>query len=106
VRVVLAAPSVPAGRYAAQALAALGVTVQPLSLEPDAKAVAAKVASGEADAGIVYATDAEGMQSIDLGVEARYYVAAVTAEGRAFVQHVLSEDGRRVLVDHGFGVPE
>lgn len=105
VRVVLAAPSVPAGRYAAEALAAAGVTVQPVSLEPDVKAVAAKVRSGEVDAGIVYATDAKGMETIDLGVEARYFIAAITDEGRTFVELVRSETSRRVLRDHGFGLP-
>ena len=105
VRVVLAAPSVPAGRYAAQALEAAGVAVQPLSLEPDVKAVAAKVRSGEADAGVVYATDAKGMETVDLGVEASYFIAAITDEGRTFVELVRNETSRRVLRDHGFGLP-
>ncbi|HEX2039211.1 MAG TPA: substrate-binding domain-containing protein [Acidimicrobiales bacterium] len=104
-RVVLAAPSVPAGRYAAQALAAAGVVVQPLSLEPDVRAVAAKVRSGEADAGVVYATDAEGLQTVELGVEARYVVAALTDRGRPFVALLLGARGRRVLTEHGFGLP-
>lgn len=106
-RVVLAAPAVPAGRYAAEALAAAGVTVRPVSLELDVKAVAAKVASGEADAGIVYATDADadGLQSIDVGVKARYAIAALRDDGRRFVDLVRSEKGRRVLADHGFGLP-
>jgi molybdate transport system substrate-binding protein len=105
VRVVLAAPSVPAGRYAVEALRAAGVEVRPVSFEPDVKAVAAKVRNGEVDAGIVYATDAKGLRSIDLGVEARYFIAALTDEGRSFVDLVRSDRGRRVLTDHGFGLP-
>lgn len=105
VRLVLAAPSVPAGRYATEALRAAGVDVQPVSLEPDVKAVAAKVRSEEADAGIVYATDAKGLQSLDLGVEARYFIAALRVEGRRFADLVTSEQGRRVLREHGFGLP-
>ncbi|MGH2722032.1 MAG: molybdate ABC transporter substrate-binding protein, partial [Actinomycetota bacterium] len=114
-KVVLAAPQVPVGRYGAEALAKAGVEVEPVSLEADVKAVLTKVALGEADAGIVYATDLEAAGSTVEGVEipdahnvvATYPIASIRNAGNpalatAFVEYVLSEEGRRVLLDHGF----
>ena len=113
VKTVLAAPQVPAGRYAAEALGKAGVELQPVSLEADVRAVLAKVRLGEADAGIVYASDvaaaADDVDGVAIpdqhNVAVTYPIVAVTAEGQAFVDLVLSDTGREVLARHGFDTP-
>jgi molybdate transport system substrate-binding protein len=116
--VVLAAPSVPAGRYAVDALRKAGVTVKPASQEVDARAVLNKVALGEADAGIVYVTDVNAAGARVSGVAiaeqqqviARYPIAVVLDSrnprlARAFVDFLLSDDGQRLLAEFGFSRP-
>lgn len=117
-KVVLAAEEVPVGAYGREALGRAGVQVEPVSLENDVKAVVTKVALGEADAGIVYATDvtAEGdkVEGVPIPEEhnvAASYPVAVTADAanpraaRAFVDHLLSEGGQATLQEHGFLPP-
>jgi molybdate transport system substrate-binding protein len=116
--VVLAAPAVPAGRYAGQALQAAGVKVTPVSLELDVKAVVSKVALGEADAGIVYITDVRAGGAKVAGVAipdaqnvvARYPVAVLkggpnATAGQAFADYVLGPDGQKTLMGFGFTGP-
>ncbi len=115
---VLCGPTVPCGRYAAQALQKAGVHVAPASQEADVKAVVSKVALGEADAGIVYVTDitagGKAVQGIsipdDQNVLASYPIAVLTAArdrgaARAFVDFILSPNGQRILASFGFGGP-
>jgi molybdate transport system substrate-binding protein len=117
-KVVLAAPDVPAGKYARQALDARHVTVKPVSLEDNVKAVVTKVSLGEADAGIVYVTDAaaggDKVQGVaipaDQNVPATYPIVTVKASGhgsqaQAFMDLVLSEQGQQVLKSYGFLPP-
>ena len=113
-KVVLADPTVPAGRYAREAIDRAGVAVRPVSLELDVTAVARKVAGGEADAGIVYVTDVPPAARVDIpdaaNVIATYPVAVVRATGnragaQAFVDRLLGPAGRSVLAVHGFQLP-
>jgi molybdate transport system substrate-binding protein len=118
ITLVLAAEEVPAGRYARQALDAAGVMVAPVSLETDVRAVLSKVALGEADAGIVYASDVAAAGDTVAGIAiardrnpAAAYPAAVLegapnpAGGRAFLDLLTTPEGRRVLRDAGFSTP-
>lgn len=115
---VLAAPTVPAGKYALAALALAGVTAKPLSQEVDVRAVLNKVSLGEADAGIVYVTDVKSATGRVTGVAiseqqqviARYPIAMIKASKSAqrahgFVDYLLSPAGQSMLAEFGFSKP-
>jgi molybdate transport system substrate-binding protein len=118
VLLVLAAPTVPAGKYALDALSKAGVTVRPASQEVDVRAVLNKVSLGEADAGIVYVTDVMSAAGRVTGVNipdqqqvvARYPVAVVkdsknTALAHRFVDYLVSPAGQSTLAEFGFSKP-
>lgn len=112
--VVLADPSVPAGKYAQQALAKAKVTVHPASLEQQVTGVLSKVALGEADAGVVYHSDVVTSGQVDgvmipdtQNVIADYPIAVLKSTQNqsgavAFVDFLLSTDGQAILVAAGF----
>jgi molybdate transport system substrate-binding protein len=116
--VVLCAPQVPCGAYSQQALKRAGAGVSARSQEADVRSVLTKVATGEADAGIVYATDVrssggkvDGVDIPDsLNVPATY-PAAVLKDGSnrhaaaAFVDFLVSGDGQAILARYGFQKP-
>ncbi len=117
---VLCAPEVPCGRLAAAALAKAGVRVRPASLEENVKAVVSKVTLGEADAGIVYATDVKAAgdeaQGVHIGIasdpdlEAVYPMAVTRATSnreaaQAWLDFVLSAEAQSILRTHGFVSP-
>lgn len=112
---ISAGPAVPAGKYAVQALQKAGVSVVPKSLEADVKSVVSKVQLGEADAGIVYATDVkaaggqvDGVTIPDADNVVASYPLAVVKDSRnpaaadAFVSFVLSAHGQSTLESYGF----
>lgn len=108
--VVLAAPSVPAGKYAAKALSAAHVTAHPKSLEDNVRGVLTKVLLGEADVGIVYASDALSTKNVTAiripdSPIASYPALAVRPEGQAFVDFLLSPQGQAILARYGFLPP-
>jgi len=113
ISLVVCAEQVPCGQAAAAMFDQAGMTPSVASFEPDVRATLSKVASGEADAGIVYVTDLVG-QSVDhVDVPAEDQVANTypalsidnSASGAAFVELLGSEAARKVLRDAGFGAP-
>jgi molybdate transport system substrate-binding protein len=116
VKLVLGAPGVPIGDYAREALSGTDALAQVVSFEEDVKGVLGKVKLGEADAGIVYATDAKAAGDDVLTIpmrgarqpRVRYYAALVSPPsdaGRAYVERLLGEEGRVVLERAGFFPP-
>jgi molybdate transport system substrate-binding protein len=116
--IALAAPAVPAGRYAVEAFKKAGVPPPAATNEADVKADVTRVASGDADAGVVYVTDvAAGGPSIEdvaiadaENVVARYPIATLkgapnAAGARAFVEYVLSAPAQQELATAGFLAP-
>jgi molybdate transport system substrate-binding protein len=114
-KVVLAAPEVPAGKYATEILSRTGVQVEPVSLEVTVKGVVTKIALGEADAGIVYITDVTAANGEiedvvipdDQNVVAVYPLGPVAASGlpadaAAFIDFVLGTEGQDLLAEAGF----
>lgn len=124
VLLVLAGPNVPAGAYARIAIEGLADPPTPdfaaevfanvVSEEPNVRQVAAKVALGEADAAVVYASDAallDGVRTIPLPLppDGRpEYPVAVLARAtdpdlaHAFVTYLRSQAGRAILERWGF----
>lgn len=129
-RIVVGAPEVPIGRYTQKILeqaaaGPLGATFRQrvegkiVSRELNVRQVLAKVSLGEAQAGIVYRTDARaaagkvGVVTIppELNVIAEYPIVAVAGSAhpvlaREWVAFVLSTEGQRLLQDAGFLAPK
>lgn len=115
---VVCAPQVPCGAAATTLAQLSGVTLAPVSEEGSVTDVLGKVTSGQADAGLVYRTDAAGAgDAVETIAVARAdeavnsYPIAVTADAAepelaaAWVKVVLGPEGRQSLEDAGFGTP-
>lgn len=127
-KIVLASKSVPVGGYALDFLAKASklpeytetysptVLANVVSYEDNVKAVLSKVALGEADAGIVYTTDAATVKDGSIGMLeipdtlntiATYPIATTKNAKNAdlaqkFVDYVLGPEGQKVLAQYGF----
>ncbi|MCU0489079.1 MAG: molybdate ABC transporter substrate-binding protein [Anaerolineales bacterium] len=127
-KLVLADAAVPAGQYSlefldkASKLPEYGETFKAnvlknvVSYEENIRSVLTKVALGEADAGIVYASDLSTPQGMDVGVmeipsalniDALYTIAPVQNSSQAalaagFVEIALSQAGQEILARYGF----
>ena len=114
---VTCAAEVPCGEATKKLANALGVTLNPVSEEQKVTDVRGKVESGEADAGIVYTTDAaaakDKVDKIDIpdGGVVNHYPIAQTANpenaagAKVFIDAVTGKTGQEILAKHGFGAP-
>ena len=114
---VTCAAEVPCGEATKKLTNALGVTLNPVSEEQKVTDVRGKVESGEADAGIVYTTDAAAAKDkadkIDIpdGGVVNHYPIAQTASpenaagAKVFIDAVTGKTGQEVLAKYGFGKP-
>ncbi len=118
VDVVTCAPQVPCGSATQRLGEAAGFQVAPVSEEQSVTDVLNKVVTGEADAGLVYVTDAAGagddVEAIEVPEAAdivnRYPIAVTSGSeqpdlAQAWVDLVTGEAGRDVLGAAGFGLP-
>jgi len=88
-----------------------------VSNEDNVKQVVAKVQLGEADAGIVYTSDAVAAPELvtieiptDINVVAKYPIAPLVESAnaelaQAFIAYVLSDEGQAILQKWGFASP-
>lgn len=116
--VVVCAPQVPCGSATQKVEQATGVTLKPVSEESSVSDVLNKVTSGQADAGLVYVTDAKGAGDKvavvafpeAVGAVNTYPIAVLKDSknpelARKFVDLVAGESGQKVLSAAGFAKP-
>ncbi|GAC66949.1 molybdate ABC transporter substrate-binding protein [Gordonia soli] len=108
----------PCGNATDQVEKNTGTTIRAASEEQSVTAVLTKVTSGQADAGLVYVTDAKGagdkvttvVDPAFAAVVNKYPIATVRggadeAVAKQFVDAVLGPAGQQILADAGFGKP-
>ena len=117
-KVVLCAPTVPCGSAATKAEKAAGLTVKPVSEAQDVKSALTPVELGEADAALVYRTDAKAaagkVDAVEFpesaGAINEYPIVALksapnAAGAQAWVAYILSPEAQAVLIAAGFQAP-
>ena len=116
--VVVCAPQVPCGSATEKVEQATKVTLNPVSEESQVTDVLTKVTSGQADAGLVYVTDAisagdkvaqvdfpEASSAVNTYPIAVLKGAADAAAAQKFVDLVTGEAGQKILSQAGFAKP-
>lgn len=117
-KVVVCAPTVPCGSAATKAEQAAGLTVKAVSEALDVKAALTPVELGEADAALVYRTDAKAaagkVDAVEFpesaGAINEYPIVALknapnAAGARAWVAYMLSPEAQAVMIAAGFQTP-
>lgn len=117
-QVVVCAPQVPCGSATEKVEDATGVRLTPVSEESAVTDVLGKITSGQADAGLVYVTDAIGagdkVTSVPFPESAdavnTYPIASLAgasdpAAAQQFIDLVTGPEGRDVLSAAGFAAP-
>jgi molybdate transport system substrate-binding protein len=118
VKFVVCVPTAPCGAVAQALLDQDHVTGRPVSTEVDVKSVLAKLTEGEADAGIVYTTDAtaagDQVATVKIpgaGRQVTTYPIVTLDQSKdstlaqEFVSLVTGSTGQQVLAKAGFGAP-
>ena len=118
VKVALCQPQVPCGVVAAEVFKNVGITVKPVTLQPDVKSTLTQVELGNVDAGVVYVTDVKAAGAKVKGVvipasdnaSTLYPIDTISSStdksvAEAFVAYVLSPAGQQVLTAAGFQKP-
>jgi len=118
VKYVMCVPTAPCGIVGQALLDQDHITGKPVSQEVDVKSVLAKLTEGEADAGLVYVTDAtaagEQVQTVPIPGAAKqvtsYPIVTLTQSkdsdlAQQFVDMVTGSTGQQVLQKAGFGTP-
>jgi molybdate transport system substrate-binding protein len=118
VKVALCQPQVPCGVVAAEVFKNAGITVKPVTLQPDVKSVLTQVETGNVDAGMVYVTDVQAAGSkvhrvtipASDNASTLYPIATINSSkhksiAQAFMNYVLSPAGQQVLKAAGFESP-
>lgn len=116
VTTVLCAPQVPCGNAAATVERNTGVDIRPASEETSVSGVVTKVTTGQADAGLVYTSDAKAAGSAVTAVNDPAFAAVVneypiatvkgsqhTTQAQQFIDLVTGSTGQKVLSGLGFG---
>ena len=118
-KLVICAPDVPCGAATVEAADANSLTLPPVSEEAKVTDVLGKVTAGEADAGLVYATDATGAGDKVKVFEVpgakedpnTYWIGKVKGaptpdQADAFIAAITGAEGQAKLAAFGFGAPQ